>query len=179
VQTQADANLEDLWNKYESEEAGMRFTPELRKFYTEYAHRVQQQIAPQVSQMQKQYGVMLFNSWYADAVREAGDEPIPPRQEAYNMLQLNPQLAQRALDRMEVFGDVSVNPIQTIFDQWRSMRTPSGLTKAERAKRDADAKKLRDLKSLEKAVPERKPSTRKQQESDLRELLESKTLDDL
>lgn len=158
----------------------MKFTPELRKFYNEFAAKVTEGAQRQMRTMEKLTELNLAQSWYVRAKAEAGDEQIPSFAEAYRIMQMRPELAQRALDRMNVFGDVSINPMETVFDTWRGIRTPSGLTKAEKAKRDADAQKLARLQKLEKAVPERAaPKSRKAQEEEMRSILENTTLGEL
>lgn len=175
---QASGNLDQLMQRHENDEIGMKFTPELRKFYGDFAQAVQAPVQAQVAQMQRAAKLMMVNAWYSRATTSTGDDPIPSFQEAYNLMELRPDLAQRAFDRMETFGDVSQNPMEAIFDQWRATRTPSGLTKGETKRRDADARKLADLKKLQRAKPQRSKA-KGNVVADMQSILANKSLDDL
>jgi hypothetical protein len=160
--------LDDLMAKHADK---FNWTPEWKGFLGEFsgmmADAVQEAIDEVKGDFETRSNLSEARQWYNEAKAALGEgENAPSLKEAWALLQLNPDLVQRARDRYEVFQDVEVNPMKDVFAKWRGTQTATGLTKGEQQKRDAEAKKVRDLKKLGRGerTPKSKPGPAQEME---------------
>lgn len=158
--TETRLGLPEVFEKYGKQ---LEFTPELKEFYGDLvglvAGAATDVLNQHLSQMGEQLHMTQARNWYMAAKTENGDDPFPSFREAFSLLTMNPEYVQRAQDRFTVFGDVEFNPMSAIADKWRAMKSPDGLTKGEKAKRDQEALKVKRLKAT--AKPTRIPAAPK------------------
>jgi len=139
---------------FEKHSEALEFSPALKEFYTDIvgtiAGAATEVMNEQLQQFQTQMQLTQARSWYSEAKAQAGDESFPSFREAFSMLQLNPEFVQRAKDRFQVFKDVDYNPVAKAAEKWRATKSPDGLTKGEKAKRDTEALKVKRLRDTGK-----------------------------
>lgn len=154
---QAPGTLDELFTKYSQplpDGTSLEFSEGLKGWYRDLmgatVQATVQAVQEQLGAFNTQTKLFQYRSWYDQAKAQAGDEPFPSFREAFNLLELNPELAQRAMERFQVFRDVDYNPVTLAAQRWRGMKSPVGLTKGEQAQRDREAKKVAALKKLAK-----------------------------
>jgi hypothetical protein len=151
-----------------------------RGLLSSIGNRVHQAVAEQVRDaqsraeaLQGRLDYMQDRMWYSELKAEAGDDPIPPFDEARRLLQQNPKLREDALYRMQIFGDDRSNPMTEAARQWRTAKTGTGLTKAEAQQRALNAEKLARMRKQVKPGAPPRPSARTAQEVSNQELSEA------
>ena len=126
------------------------FEPAHLQFYKELSsaavESAMQKLQPTMRMLNFAQGIALAQGWYAAAKAARGDAPVPSFAQAYMMLQKNPKLGVEYISRASQLGQVDWNPMTKIIAEWEASKTPSGEKAGDAAKRDAEAKKLRDLK---------------------------------
>lgn len=129
---------------------------QVQKFYSELGRAVVAPLNAKIKDLEARLGstdttaaqsnamLALDMSYYARAKAQAGDDDaIPSFAEAKRLLDQNPQLREKALYRLNNFGDEKANPFDGVFAQWRVQKGGTGLSNAERKVRKASAGKVR------------------------------------